>query len=220
MAYIWLSHILNGNTPAYGGGKGFIVSSEKDMTVGDSCNTVSLKLSNHIGSHVDAPKHFIKGGKSVDSYSASDWVFELPVIIDISVGDAEIITVEALSAVVEDAIEDADLVLIRTGIEQYREQDTFWEKPPGFDPALSEYLKSRFPSLQAIGMDVISLSSFQHREVGREAHREFLGADIRVFEDLALAGILSTSLQRVIALPLRFQGADGAPTTLIAEVAE
>lgn len=62
--WIWLSHITSSETPAYGD-SAFEVTNEKQLCCGDSCNTVSIKMFNHIGSHLDAPRHFIANAKTV-----------------------------------------------------------------------------------------------------------------------------------------------------------
>jgi kynurenine formamidase len=67
-------------------------------------------------------------------------------------------------------------------------------------------------------MDWISVSSFQHREEGRIAHRELLGAGWRLFEDLSLAIVPVGLIHTVLALPLRIDGGDGAPCTIIASI--
>ena len=36
------------------------------MDKGDSCNVTNLTLGCHTGTHVDAPLHFLQGGKSLD----------------------------------------------------------------------------------------------------------------------------------------------------------
>ncbi len=220
--WIWLSHITDLSTPVYGGGEGFEVSPDKTQSCGDSCNTVTLKLPNHIGSHVDAPKHFIEGGMCVDSYSADDWVFTKPLLLNVIVEQSGIIDSSHVAKVQAEVNHpDADLILFRTGAEQYRGDEAFWKMPPGFSPELCGYLKNRFPSFKAIGMDTISISSFAHRDVGREAHKEFLSSGIRIFEDLSLAFIEDAScLTKVIALPFRYAKSDGAPTSLIGEVTE
>jgi len=81
--WLWLSHVTSSNTFAYGGGSAFNAVAEMQMKCGDSCNTVTLNLSNHIGSHVDAPRHFISDGLGIDKYSASDWVFKKPILVSI-----------------------------------------------------------------------------------------------------------------------------------------
>ena len=219
MAYVWLSHILNNDTPAYGGGTGFSVTTDKDIDKGDSCNTVTLQLSNHIGSHVDAPKHFVSKGMCIDEYKAEEWVFNKPIFIDVSSSDADIIDANIIESYLDDSIKDADFVMIQTGAEKYRFEQRYWQASPAFSPDISEFLISRFPSFKAIGIDTISISSYAHRELGREAHKQFLGSGIRIFEDLSFCEISSfTNIKKVIALPLRFSNADGAPTTLIGEV--
>jgi kynurenine formamidase len=66
-------------------------------------------------------------------------------------------------------------------------------------------------------MDFISISSLADKEKGREAHRAFLKRGILLFEDMSLKGVNATAkIQSVIALPLRFSGADGSPVTVIA----
>ncbi|MCD4652235.1 MAG: hypothetical protein K8S56_10695 [Candidatus Cloacimonetes bacterium] len=67
-----------------------------------------------------------------------------------------------------------------------------------------------------IGMDFISVSSLRHREIGRSAHKSFLKLDILLIEDMSLSVLNSScEIKEVIALPLRFSNADGAPCTVI-----
>jgi len=135
------------------------------------------------------------------------------------VTEPEIITVNKIEECISESIKDADLVLLKTGIEKYRDQERFWKYPPGFSPDICDYLMKRFKSFSAVGMDAISISSFQYREVGRLAHEAFLGSGIRIFEDLALGNITkSTKLKKVIALPFRYKNADGSPATLIGQI--
>ncbi len=208
---IWLSHILNSKTPAYGDNGSFQIKSDKSLSQGDSCNTVNLCFSNHLGTHVDAPKHFIQEGKTVDNYLAEEWVFESPLLLDVKANPGQII--EPKDIEVKHKNDKTDLLLIRTQFEQYRESEIYWKENPGISPELAVHLINLFPSLQAIGLDTISLSSYQHRQVGRLAHQAFLNKGLRIFEDLALAKV--NNLQQVIALPLRFADADGAPCSVV-----
>lgn len=216
--WIWLSHPLAPDTPSYGGGEGLELHSSKSMASGDSCNTAKLVFSNHLGSHVDAPRHFYSEGLTVDAYAPDEWIFSLPSLIDIPLNAPELITPEHLSAVLPHSSYDVDLLLIRTGFEGWRCDRRFWEAAPGLHPDLAAWLRVRFPRLRAIGVDCISVSSFQHREAGRAAHKALLGAGWRLFEDLALANLSEGRIRSVIALPLRIAHGDGAPCTIIAEI--
>ena len=78
---------------------------------------------------------------------------------------------------------------------------------------LAEKVSHSFPNLKAIGLDIVSISSFQHREVGRIAHKEFLGRNILLIEDMYLSdtGVPNS----VIVAPLRVDYIDSAPCTVI-----
>ena len=210
---IWLSHVLSQETPLYGGDVGIDFSLRRSLAKGDSCNAGHVSFGLHSGSHVDAPNHFIATGKTVDSYVAADWIFSSVALIDVDAQAGQLLGVADLPiSKIDTGIE---LLLLRTGFEKYRNNEKYGKKNPGLQPELADYLRRYFVKLRAIGFDFISLSSFQHREIGRIAHQSFLGKDILIFEDLALQHIRN-DLARVIALPLRIQGADGAPCSIIA----
>lgn len=214
--WVWLSHVLDRATPAYGGGPGLDLVVEKSIDRGDSCNGARLTFSNHLGSHVDAPLHFLSSGRAVEDYAPGDWLFSCPLLIDVPTMEAELITPERLEALSLTGSPDVDLLFIRTGSERYRGQERFWRHGPGLREDLADWFGERFPSLSAIGLDSLSLTSFQHRETGRRAHSAFLGRGLRIFEDLALGNVQANdTLTGVIALPLRFARADGAPCALI-----
>ncbi|RYZ80474.1 MAG: hypothetical protein EOP04_25820 [Proteobacteria bacterium] len=72
----------------------------------------------------------------------------------------------------------------------------------------------------AIGLDSISLTGFQNREVGRAAHKEFLAGPnpILIIEDMNLEALQGKTPSSVIVLPLRILSGDGAPCTAIAKM--
>jgi len=212
---LWLSHVLEPDTPSYGGGEGFTVSPVKALAQGDSCNTSILSFPNHIGSHVDAPRHFLSNGSTIDAYAPKDWIFTHPLMVDIPAKPGQLIGPEVFPSQ-DCASETVDLLLIRTGFEAYRDCDVYWQEGPGLLPELADYFRNHFPSLKAVGLDTISISGFQHRDIGRKAHAAFLSNDVRIFEDLSLMSIHgSRSLSQVAALPLRFYNADGSPCTIL-----
>ncbi len=213
--WIYLSHVLAKDTPAYGGGAGLDVTMVRDIAKGDSCNASQLAMSNHLGSHVDAPLHFVAGGRGLDNYRASEWVFTKALVVDAPMRGGGVLSPDHFKSLQDKNI-DADFLLIRTGFEKKRSEDVYWSNSPAFSPDLAGYFQECLPSLKAIGLDTISIGSLAHRDMGRVAHQEFLGRGLRIFEDLALEAISGNeALQMVIALPLRFKNADGAPCTII-----
>jgi kynurenine formamidase len=81
---VYLSYPLSRKTPAYGGGDSLKVWQEKSIEKGDSCNTQYWSLSNHLGTHIDFPRHFVQAGKTSGDYNPEFWVFHSPFILDIS----------------------------------------------------------------------------------------------------------------------------------------
>ncbi len=210
---IWLSHILDEAMPIYGGKERFEYTQVRSIAGGDSCNAGRIALPLHAGSHVDAPYHFIDQGKRIDQFEPKAWVYQKISLVEVTVEPGVLITVEMIDIARCD--QEAELILFRTDFEAYRHESIYWQQNPGFHAECADFLKEKCPSLRAIGFDFISLSSFKHREMGHEAHKQFLSRDILIFEDLALHHIKG-NLAEVIALPLRIKDVDGAPCTIIA----
>ena len=218
--WVYLSYSLNPRTPAYGGGDSLKVQQEKSMEMGDSCDTSYWSLHNHLGTHIDFPRHFVRCGKTSEDYDPEFWFFYSPFVIDISpVEPGLIIETEAVD--MNAVPNNIDILVIKTGFCHLREKDIYWENNPGFAPGLAVFLRERFPHLRILGFDSISLSSFVHRKIGREAHKAFLDHPnpILLLEDMDLSTIEnSMKLKQVIVSPLRVEGADGAPCTVFANI--
>jgi arylformamidase len=215
MKYIWLSHIIEENMPLYGGGREVVIRNQRSIAAGDSCNTSIISMPSHAGSHVDAPHHFIPGGKSIDDYSPEAWIFDRPRLFDIPVEPGSLIGRDALPRPSESDCE-IDMIVLRTGFERFRREDIFWQDAPGLGIDFAEGLLEQYTNLRAIGTDCISIASLKHRDEGRMAHRTLLGEGVLLFEDISLDAIArGATLKQVLALPLRIKRGDGAPCTLI-----
>lgn len=212
---LWLHHPLDPKTPLYGGESGIEHQWAKTLKNGDSCNKSHFSISAHAGTHVDAPLHFIEKGQRIGDYKPSDWIFQNIQLMDLEVQPGTLIEEKHLSKKLES---QTDLLLLRTGFEKYRGLELYWKENPGVASSLASILKTKCPNIKAIGFDFISLSSFLHREEGREAHRAFLGRNIRIFEDLSLKNIHGP-VNQIVALPLFVPEADAAPLTVMAWLA-
>lgn len=213
---IFLSHFLDENTPLYGGSKGISVTPDRSIGNGDTANTKQLVMHNHSGTHIDFPNHFFEDGNKSDAYLPSFWEFDSPFLLKMSVNEAELITFTETQ--IQSIPEDTDFLIVKTGFGKYRGEDKFWQDNPGFSPNTATALRVRCPYLRVMGMDVISLTSLRHREIGRKAHREFLGDNqILLVEDMDLSQ-LDSSPEYLICLPLLISNVDGVPVTIIAKI--
>ena len=215
--YIYLSHFLDTDTKLYGGEKSTIISSHKSISKGDSSNTTFLSFCNHAGTHIDFPKHFSNNGKTVNDYLPDFWVFNRPYILDYKARENEIINIPFELYNIPD---ETDFLIVKTGFQKYRNKDKYWKYNPGLDPDFALKVRKRCPYIRIVGFDFISVSSFQNRELGRKAHKEFLiNNDILLIEDMNL-GELSDNLKKIICLPLMIDNIDGSPVTIIGEISE
>lgn len=214
---IILSHALDNKTPLYGGAKTIEIIENSSIKNGDTANSLVLKFSNHSSTHIDVPYHFFEDGKTLTDYEdASFWVFCNPICIDVSGRDGYLVTYDDVK---EKLKKEHDLLLIRTGFEKFRYDEKYWSKNPGLSSDLAKGLRSNYPNLRAIGVDVISITSYLHRDEGRRAHREFLGNNYKnsdpiiLIEDMALEKY-NSDIRKVIVMPLFISHADGSPCTV------
>lgn len=218
--WVYLSYRLDDKTPAYGGGKAFFCEKEKSIADGDTCNQQRWNLSNHIGTHIDCPKHFCDG-KTVDSYPADFWIFERVYLLDLSslAIPGRIISWSDISSYLPPV--DIELLLVKTGFSRRRGEKVYWRKNPGFSPDLAEKLRLFFPGLQLLGFDAISLTSYTDRALGRLAHKAFLDSSkpILLLEDMDLTSVFTnTVFHQVVVSPLLVKGSDASPCTVFAQV--
>jgi kynurenine formamidase len=222
--FLRLSHTINAATPT---------SSDSVLPVaiypierinrGDRSNLSRVELTNHYGTHLDAPNHFNATGKRLVDFAMGDFVFERPVVLNVPQGDLGLIHASDLSPHAE-AIDGHDLLLLRTGFGRHRTSDPEryrWQSP-GVSEEAARYLLDRFPSLRALGMDFISLEWTSDLSHDFAAHRTLLGSNDRPFlliEDMDL-DFGDRQLGRVYAFPLLFDDLDSFPCTVVAETVE
>lgn len=222
-SHICLSHIIRPNTPAYGDRDRIFIRSNSSIKGGDSANSSCWVFSNnHIGTHLDAPRHFSEHGKRTYDIPVSDFIFNQVHLVDIHCSEARLIGPDDFSAIGSLIPTDTELLFIRTGYEQYREEKKYWNDNPGLAPELADYLRQNFPAMRCVGFDFISLTSWKFREEGRASHKAFLCPGdgeqaILVIEDVALANI-DGKLQKTIVAPLFVEDGNGGAVTIFAEV--
>lgn len=218
----FLSYSLSSALSGYGDGKRISIRKLKSQEKGDSSNNSEISLPSHFGTHLDFPLHFNLTGKSIDNYNAEDFVFKSVKIIDLQHIEFSgyLISVENLKTIGLIGNRETDFLLFKTGYCEIRDTEKYWRYGLGFDIGTVKFIKSKFPNLRAIGFDLISLSSYQERKVGRKAHFEFLiENDILILEDVDLRKVSAkTKIKELIVAPLRFEHADGAPVTLLANI--
>jgi len=219
---IFLSYIINADTPIYGGEKGFLSKSLNSIRDGNTANTSKWEFPNHLGTHIDFPYHFFQKGQTVEDFSTYFWFIsgEKTQILEINLPDnnllikPEFINKDNLSF-------DSEFLIFKTGIGKYRDKDRYWEYNPGIGIETAEWIRKNFKKIRIIGFDSISISSWQHRDVGRIVHKKMLNPKnpILIVEDMDLSKVSKDTIFKIVYVaPLRITKSDGGPVTIIAEV--
>jgi kynurenine formamidase len=214
--YIYLSHFLSESTPTYGKRDQFTIKRTSCIDHGDTANSHALNLStNHMGTHIDLPKHFFDKGQSLNDFDPSYWFYNHVSLINLSKNNGDLILPEDLDSFSLDP--KTEILLIKTGFEKFRDKDIYWKENPGVAPSLANYLQSKCPNIRTLGFDFISLTSFQHRSIGKEAHQAFLNPDkpITIIEDMHLEEIMSSPINLNV-FPLLVKDIDSSPVNVIA----
>lgn len=214
-----LSYPLGEGMPVYPGTPDTVVAAVKSKDGGDSCNTSLIMLSNHAGTHIDGPAHFEKYGKRIGDYDVDSLVFDDIAIADCSKEPGQPVLAEDVAGFLSDT---TDLLLIRTGFGKYRERatrETYTGNNPYLHGDAAKMLRGH-RAIRAIGIDCISISSHANREMGRIAHEILLSArgherdPILIIEDMLIPEG-SWMFDKIIVVPLYFEGIDSAPCTVL-----
>jgi arylformamidase len=172
-----------------------------DQKKGDLCTVSRISTGVHAGTHMDAPRHFIEDGATID---------EMP--LDATVGRARVIGIRdrksiRLEELREHRIEAGERILFKTA-----NSDNLWTKSE-FDVDFifiardaAAYLAQA--GIRAVGIDYLSVGGFTEDAV--ETHQALLGAGVWIIEGLNLSGV-EPGAYELICLPIKLIGSDGAP---------
>lgn len=216
---ILLSHIYSDKIPSYGNRDKFKNVINSSISLGETANSSTwIFTNNHIGTHIDVPYHVDNDGAKITDIPLADWLFNTVAIIDIPCEDSKLIDIKDFESFsIETNIE---MLLIRTSYEQYRGIDKYWNDNPGFSPYVANYLRDKYPKLRCIGFDFISITSWKHRDIGRQSHKAFLSPEnnakpIMAIEDMSLKQI-NGQIDWIVVSPVIAEESNGAPVTVFA----
>ncbi len=182
----------------------------------DGWNASTFKLYSHCGTHMDAPLHFAVSDETIDQLDVvrcvgPAWVADLTPIeprteIDVDhLGD------------IAACLHPGESLLLRTDWSR-RVGDASWrEELPRVGETLARWCVRR--GVRMLGVEPPSVADVNNIEEVTRIHRILLGGGVTIIEGLAGLDRLRSRHVRLIALPLKIAGADGAPARVIAEEA-
>ena len=161
----------------------------------------SLSLSSHSGTHVDAPDHYLRNGRTVD---------KLP--LGLLIGPCRVIETQATAIgpeVFEGRLHGVTRLLIKTW---FSRRTRFVAPFPALTPEAARLLAAA--GVRVVGTDGPSI---EPDGSDGSVHRTLLADGGVVIELLDLSDVAEGDY-RLIALPLRIRDGDGAPARVVLEV--
>jgi arylformamidase len=196
--------VVNGGV-VYPGNPEIRIEPHSELSRGASSNLSRLSFGSHTGTHVDAPRHFLEAGSTVD---------RLP--LDALIGPAQVIAfpddVMSVTAahLQQSELANAQRVLIRTRNSSFIKEREFHPDYTYLAPDAAEYLASA--GVKLVGVDYLSVEQFHSGH--HRTHRTLLGRGIIIVEGLDLSEI-APGEYAFCCLPLRLEGLDGAPARAV-----
>ena len=221
-----LSHPLHPSIPTWSGGCGFNLEVKLDYPKG--LRVQSLKCYAGVGTHMDAPNHFIEGSWDISEIPLENLIVPLYVIDvrekmdpDLFIQPEDLLAFEK----VHGTIQEGSAFFAHTGWSQ------FWEEPekyrnidekgvmhfPGFSKEAAELLLDR--KVVGIGIDTLSPDGANNGP-GAEfpVHLAMLRAKKYIIENLAFLEKVPAKCAFVIALPPRSCAATESQARILALV--
>ncbi len=220
--WIDLSHTLEEGIPAWPTHARFSSTLYESQELGDVATHHGLTISEHTGTHMDAPLHFVPEGPAhygTDGIPLESLAGRAATIEATDLGAGDLLGVNRIRAWEREhgPIERGDRVLVRygwderwtTGLEGRR----FLEDWPGLSGEAAEYLVGKGTAL--VGCDTLAVDAAGSRE--NPAHHALLGNEVYVVENLKNLGRLPP-FSFFMAFPLKIKGGSGSPVRAVALV--
>ncbi|MGA1794939.1 MAG: cyclase family protein [bacterium] len=203
--WIDVSIPLRNNMVVWPGDPAVKIARVLDRDGGDECTLSKLSLSSHTGTHIDAPLHYLKGGRGVDTmpFNATIGICRI-----IEITDEHVIAPHEL---LPHRIRRGERILFKTKKSaRCRESKPFVEDFVYISRDAAQMLAEL--QVMTVGIDSLSVGGF-HKD-GSETHAILLQAGIWIVEGLDLSPV-EGGRYRLICLPLRIENGDGAPARAI-----
>ena len=133
-------------------------------------NAQYIQTSNHMGTHLDAPRHFVTNGMTIDEIPL-EWLYGPGVIVNLSdeLDELDVYTPEMIEKRVE--IKEGDILLLHTGWHKYAQfgpeadEEKYIHMHPGAHPDMVPWLLEK--KIHIWGVDEVSTDHPMNLPIGR-----------------------------------------------------
>lgn len=202
-----VSLTISPNLPTWPGDPGVELEQVESMDKGAGYNLTRISTSVHVGTHIDAPRHFIKDGSTVEHLplevlTGPCYVVQLP-------DGVEAITAEVLERTEVTSEMKRILFGTRNSHLWARGETQFQTDFVGITEDGAEWLVER--GVQLVGVDYLSVAPYADVIA---PHITLLGRGVIVVEGLNLSRVMR-GFYDLYCLPLKIENCEGAPARVI-----
>lgn len=198
-----ISHPIHPGMALWPGDEGITVTTMESIDQGDACNLSGVSFGLHIGTHADAPSHFIKGGKTTSELDLGRFT-----------GMVKVFCVRAITITAENLkglpISPGDAVFLKTDNSLLPDGASFNKEYTHLDEGAARYLADA--GIRTLGVDYMSVDCFESRDY--PVHRMLLSRDIGILENLNLRDVAEGGYF-FSALPLSMEGVEASPVRAV-----
>lgn len=186
---------------------------EEGSGAGHGSMVSKLSMPVHGGTNIDAPRHFIADGLSIDRVPLANLMGEC-VVMDTECKPGEEITMDKVEKYGSE-IKKGDMVLFRTGwADAHFGKADYLTHMPWVGQEVAAFLVSK--GIKAVAHDCFpDFPSYRLEGPRYPNHTTYLGSGVIIIENLVNTSQLSGKRFLMIALPLRLVGSDGSPARVI-----
>ncbi len=199
-----ISPVLSSRIAVFPGDTAFSRRDLMHVDKGDHISLSTITTTVHCGSHVDAPVHYGKGGRTMDQQPLELYLGPC-LVVRVPVKCGQLVRVEHIAGRVPFGTER---LLLATG--SFPSSEVWNDDFAGLDPALIGWLDAR--GVRLIGIDTPSVDPSSSKEL--PAHTAIFERDMAILEGIDLDGVPEGRYE-LTALPLRIEGADASPVRAV-----
>lgn len=177
--------------------------------------TRKIVIGTHTGTHLDAPRHFISGGKSIDRISP-DRCIGPAVLISFDGRGSNEITLKEIKMKLA-GYKKIEKLILRFGWSKHWGKKRYYEGYPYLSREACRWLVKK--GLKLLGTDTPSSDDPKNNRSSNTDspnHKYFLKRGVVLLEYLCNLYKLKGPDVFIMALPLKIKGADGSPARVIA----
>jgi arylformamidase len=196
---------LSSKVPTYLGDPSYKRRLVQAIADGSTADVSLLTLSAHIGTHVDAPSHLLRGGKTVDELD-----------LEVMLGPALVVEFTGQGPITMEFLERSDISVSEKRVLFKTHNSSLWDMPEfqsdyiGLNLEAANWLVTNGTRLA--GIDYLSVDAPGNPDL--PVHRVLLDNGVVIIEGLDLRQV-PPGRYNLVCLPMKIEGSEGAPARVI-----